>query len=143
MGRAGLIRTICARRKIVVAKASHYEKEASKFKKQVKDNDAAHKLKGKEIIEGTKKFAAAAILKAKIQMAERSKQKGSDLWDKDLADWVKVLAKLTGNTAETSDAAVKKASVVETSMVVGGEDIGAGGGEEGAGMGDEDRIEKV
>ncbi|KAD4888666.1 hypothetical protein E3N88_20739 [Mikania micrantha] len=105
-------------RKITVAKAGHFEKEALKFKKLAKDNDAAHKLKIKEIIEGTKKSAAAAaILKAKIQMTEKSKQEGSDLWDKDLADWVKVLAKLTGDMAETSDAAAKTTSVVDTSKV--------------------------
>ncbi|KAD2805077.1 hypothetical protein E3N88_38454 [Mikania micrantha] len=125
--------------------AGHYEKKALKFKKLAKDNDAAHKLKVKEIIEGTKKSAAAAaaILKAKIQMAEKSKQEGSDLWDKDVADWVKVLAKLTADMTKTSDAAAKTASVVETSKVAGGEDIGAGGGEGGAVMGDEDRIDKV
>ncbi|KAD7477442.1 hypothetical protein E3N88_00580 [Mikania micrantha] len=111
-------------RKIAAAKANHYEKENSKLKKQIKDNEAAHKLKVKEIIEGTKKSVAAAILKAKIQMAEN-------------------LAKLTGDMAETSDAAVKTASVVETSKVAGGEDVGAGGGEEGVAMGDEDRFEKV
>ncbi|KAD3336742.1 hypothetical protein E3N88_32261 [Mikania micrantha] len=105
-------------RKIAVAKAGHYEKEALKFKKQVKDNDAAHKLKVKEIIEGTKKSAAAAILKAKIQM-------------------------LTGDIADTFDAAVKTASVVETSKVAGGEDIGANKGDGGAVMGDKDRVDKV
>ncbi|KAD4180365.1 hypothetical protein E3N88_28956 [Mikania micrantha] len=130
-------------KKIVVAKAGHYEKEAQKFKKLAKDNDAAHKLKIKEIIEGTKKFAAAAILKAKIQMAEKSKQEGLDLWDKVLADWVKVLAKLTGDMAETFDAAAKTVSVVGTSKVAGDEDIVASGGEGGAVMGDEDRVDKV
>ncbi|KAD6454926.1 hypothetical protein E3N88_09632 [Mikania micrantha] len=128
-------------KKIDFAKAGHYEKEALTFKKLAKDNDAAHKLKIKEIIEGTKKSAAATILQAKIQIAEKSKQEGSDLWDKDLADWVKVLAKLTGDMAETS--AAKTASVVETSKVAGGEDIGAGGGAGDVAMGDEDRVDKV
>ncbi|KAD7116879.1 hypothetical protein E3N88_04147 [Mikania micrantha] len=50
---------------------------------------------------------------------------------------------LTGDIAETSDAAAKTASVVETSKVAGGEDIGADKDDGGAVMGDEDRVDKV
>ncbi|KAD3640107.1 hypothetical protein E3N88_29330 [Mikania micrantha] len=92
-------------KKIVVAKADHYEKEAQKLKKL----------------------------------------EGFDLWDKDLADWVKILANLTADIAEASDAAAKTASVVETSKAAEAEDIGAGAGAGagGAVMGDEDRIDKT
>ncbi|KAD0832396.1 hypothetical protein E3N88_43644 [Mikania micrantha] len=131
-------------KKVAIAKAGHYEKEAQKLKKLVKDNDAAHKLKVKDIIESTKKSASIAILKAKIQMAEKSKKEGVDLWGKDLADWAKILTNLTGDVAEASDVAVKTASVVETSKVAEGEDMGASaraGGE--VAMGDEDKVDKV
>ncbi|KAD6795936.1 hypothetical protein E3N88_06832 [Mikania micrantha] len=129
--------------KITVAKAGYFEKKTQKLNKLVKDNASAHKLKVKEIIEGTKKSAVVAILKAKIQMAEKSKQDGSDLWDKDLADWVKVMAKLTGDMAETSDAAAKTTSVVETSKAAEDEDTGVVAGAGGAMMGNEDRADKV
>ncbi|KAL8252861.1 hypothetical protein R6Q59_036554 [Mikania micrantha] len=131
-------------KKIVAANASFFEKEAQKLKKQVKDIEATHKLKIKKNVEGTKKSAAVAILRAQIQMAEKAKKEGADLWVKELSEWAKILTNLIEDVAKASDvAAAKTTSVAGTCKAGEGEDIGAGAGAGAVTMGDEDRDDKV
>ncbi|KAL8255338.1 hypothetical protein R6Q59_033559 [Mikania micrantha] len=132
-------------KKIITAKAGHYEKEVAKVKKQMKEMEASYKLQFKEHIEGAKKSAAIAVLRAKIQMANQAKTEGTEIWAKNLREWGKILAGLAGDKAEASTEVTKAGDAGETSMVGEGEATGAGTGvdEKEVMVGDDDNGAKV
>ncbi|KAD5802486.1 hypothetical protein E3N88_13846 [Mikania micrantha] len=132
-------------RKIFTAKASHYEKELAKAKKQIKDMEATHKLQFKEHIDGAKKSAAIAVLRAKIQLVNQAKAEGVDSLAKNMKEWGRILATLAGDKAEASVEVNKAGEVGETSKAGDVEVTGAEAGvvEQEVMMGDDDNDAKV
>ncbi|KAD3641164.1 hypothetical protein E3N88_30388 [Mikania micrantha] len=132
-------------KKIFAAKASHYEKELAKVKKQMKEIEASHKLQFKEHLEGAKKSAAIAVVRAKIQLVNQAKTEGVESIAKNMKEWGKILANLAGDKAEASVDVNKAGEVGETSKAGEGEAIGAEAGvaEQEVTMGDDDDGAKV
>ncbi|KAD2393835.1 hypothetical protein E3N88_40812 [Mikania micrantha] len=132
-------------RKIFTAKAGHYEKELVKVKKQMKDMEATHKLQFKEHIDGAKKSAAIAVLRAKIQLVNQAKAEGVDSLAKNMKEWGKILATLAGDKVEASVDVNKAGEVGETSKAGEVEVTGTDAGvvEQEVQMGDDDNDAKV
>ncbi|KAD0059709.1 hypothetical protein E3N88_44859 [Mikania micrantha] len=131
-------------KKIFTAKAGHFEKELVKVKKQMKDMEATHKLQFKEHIDGAKKSAAIAVLRAKIQLVNQAKTDGVDSLAKNMKEWGKILATLAGDKVEASVDTNKAGEVGETSKAGEVEVIGAEAGmaEQEVTMGDDDNDAK-
>ncbi|KAD3640402.1 hypothetical protein E3N88_29625 [Mikania micrantha] len=119
-------------KKIVFAKAGHYEKEVAKVKKQMKEMKASYKLQFKEHIEGAKKSAAIAVLRPRskwpIKLIPKALNRGPRISEKGVEYWL------------ASMEVTKDGDAGETSKAGEGEVTGAGvgAGEQEVMMGDDD-----